>query len=179
MVLPIGMGAALFLNGLIKFLGLLELFPNYTSYYSVPLFSYSYPVGMLMNAVIMPGIEELMFRYIFFDRLSRMIPIRSAAVVSSVVFGIYHRNTIQLIYAFLMGLLFCYIYYRFRSILASWLCHGAANAIVYTLGSFEIFGILNKAPWNYLLSIAGLMALLFFMYKLVRSDKEPERTIII
>ena len=64
---------------------------------------------------------------------------RAAAVVSALMFGIYHGNLVQGIYAFLIGMLLCLVYERTGRLLAAALFHGAGNLAVYLL--IDVAGI--------------------------------------
>lgn len=57
----------------------------------------------------------------------------AAAAASSLMFGIYHGNPVQGIYAFLIGLLLCLVYERTGKLTAAVLFHGAGNLAVYLL----------------------------------------------
>ena len=100
-MIPLGISASLGLNCAISLLRLAEIFPAYTEEVFEVLFSNSLPVGLIMYGFVIPGIEELLFRWILFDKLRGFIPVRTAGIVSAAVFGLYHRNTIQFIYSFI------------------------------------------------------------------------------
>lgn len=143
-LVPLGIFASLGLNCLISILRLTEIFPSYTEQVYEVLFSNALPVGLIMYGFVMPGIEELLFRWILFDKLARYIPVKTAGIISSAVFGIYHRNTIQFIYSFIFGMLLAYCFYYFDSILASWILHGSANIFIYLISSLEIFSFMSN-----------------------------------
>ncbi len=52
-----------------------------------------------------------------------------AAVVSSVLFGLYHMNLAQGIYAFLFGILLCLVYRAFENLFAPIMLHFSANLL--------------------------------------------------
>lgn len=66
---------------------------------------------VLFAVIIGPVFEELFFRKALIDRLSPLGE-RFALVFSAAAFGLFHGNLVQLIYAFLIGLLFAYLYIR-------------------------------------------------------------------
>ncbi|MCR4907701.1 MAG: CPBP family intramembrane metalloprotease [Lachnospiraceae bacterium] len=185
LTIPLGVASSLGLSALVHLVltavgsPLQEVYRNN---FSSMLSLYSFPYGLLVYAVLMPCIEELLFRYILFDRLSSMIPRPTAAIASSFVFGIYHQNTVQLIYAFIMGLLLCFVYHRFGSILASLFMHSGANACACILGSFPAFDFLNSTLWQIVLMLLGLgsSGLIVFLllpkesYKRISRPKDTE-----
>mgnify|MGYP000470800550 FL=1 len=58
-----------------------------------------------------PLCEELLFRGLLAGRLARYGQ-APGAFVSALLFGLYHANLEQFFYAFLLGLLLAYVYYR-------------------------------------------------------------------
>ncbi len=170
LTVPLGCASFLGLSALFRFIFTLTGSPLkevYQNNFSAMLSLYSFSYGLLVYALLMPCIEELLFRYVLFDKLSSLIPAPTAAIASSFVFGIYHQNTVQLYYAFIMGLLFCFVYRRFRSILASLLTHCAANACACILGSFPVFAFLERTAWQVLLLILGLGTTAYMIFLLL------------
>ncbi len=159
LMIPLGCFSSLGLSALI---GLVltamhsPLLSVYQKNFDAMLSLYSFPYAFFIYALVMPAIEELLFRYILFDRLSSLLPLPTAAIASSFVFGIYHQNTVQLLEAFLMGLLLCFVYHRFHSILASLILHGSANFCTCLLGYFPCFSFLDETPWQIVLLVSGL-----------------------
>ncbi|MBO4905320.1 MAG: CPBP family intramembrane metalloprotease [Lachnospiraceae bacterium] len=62
--------------------------------------------------VVMPLIEELVFRLIFLRAGKMIVPFWAANLIQATLFGIYHTVTIQKIYGFVLGLMIgCVFYY--------------------------------------------------------------------
>ncbi len=171
-MVPLGICASLGLNCLISLLRLTEIFPSYSEQVYDVLFSNSLPVGLIMYGFVMPGIEELLFRWILFDKLARYIPVKTAGIVSSAIFGIYHRNTIQFIYSFIFGLLLAYCFYLFNSILASWLLHGSANIFIYLISSLEIFSFTGLPQFQALGVLTGSIGTYFILKVFLTDNKK-------
>ncbi|MDO4267548.1 MAG: CPBP family intramembrane metalloprotease [Eubacteriales bacterium] len=90
------------------------------------------PWSVLLTMVIAaPIMEELMFRKFLVDRL---IPYgqKLAVVVSGISFGLFHGNWNQFFYAFLLGMVFAFIYSYTGKLRYSILLHMAVN----TAGGF-------------------------------------------
>ncbi len=85
--------------------------------------------GVLAVAVVAPVVEELIFRGLMLNRLSRVMPGWLAAVLSSAAFGVCHRHPVWFAYAFVLGAFFALLDLRAQSILPSILGHIAFNAI--------------------------------------------------
>ena len=106
-------------------------------------------IGIVLYGIAAPFSEEVLFRGIFYrkareafggemakeaaEQTRAVRARRAAAVVSSLMFGIYHGNLVQGIYAFLIGLLLCLVYERTGRLTAAVLFHGAGNLAVYLL----------------------------------------------
>lgn len=99
---------------------------------------------MLVSIIIFaPIAEELLFRGLVLsyfrkafhvegtaDTTGEKLLILSAILFQGLMFGIYHGNWIQGIYAFLLGSLFGWIAYRFNSILPCIVLHMAVNVSI-------------------------------------------------
>ena len=88
--------------------------------------------NILLEAVVLvlfsPLFEELLFRGVIYERLKTRMPIRNAALVSALLFGLYHGNLSQGIYGFFMGLALAWAMERFRTLAAPLMIHMGVNA---------------------------------------------------
>ncbi len=66
---------------------------------------------ILFVVILGPLVEEFVFRKQILDRL-RVYGEKTALLVSAVLFGLFHGNLSQLFYAFLLGMVFGYVYLR-------------------------------------------------------------------
>lgn len=83
--------------------------------------------AVILSAVIIaPIMEELVFRKLVLDRLAGYGP-AVAMFVSALVFGLAHGNFYQFFYAFLLGLIFAYIYLRTGKVRYSMVLHMMVN----------------------------------------------------
>lgn len=87
---------------------------------------------------ISPAIcEEVLFRGMImstYDRLGK----KSAIIISSILFGIYHFNIQNLLGPIFLGVIFGYMVYKTRSIFASMIAHGVNNAIALSISYFIV-----------------------------------------
>ncbi len=74
-----------------------------------------------------PFLEEIFFRGILFQRLKELMSVKAAAVVSALVFGLYHGTLTQGIYGFFMGLALAWAMERTQTVKAPVVVHIAAN----------------------------------------------------
>lgn len=93
-------------------------------------------LGMfIIVAIIVPITEELFFRGLIYGRLRQAMPIIVANIISSAIFGIFHGNIVQGIYAFFIGFIHAIIYEKTDSLLLSIFGHGLLNFIGAVLPS--------------------------------------------
>ena len=117
-------------------------------------------LAILSSGIIGPILEEILFRYVFLNRLRNFFTTRNAILLSSLVFALLHGDIITMIYAFIMGFIFAYVYVKYDNIKVSIMCHISANTIVIFLTSFNI--------WILLL---GLFGVWISIYLILRDNK--------
>ena len=98
-------------------------------------------LSMLIVGLIGPIFEELMFRKLFIDRLT---PYGEAIAVifPSLMFGLFHGNLYQFFYAFLLGIIFSYVYVKTGKIIYSIILHMFINLFCGVLPS-AVFSMLD------------------------------------
>ena len=101
--------------------------------------------NMLLNAVLVgiafPILEEVVFRKLL---CSRLLPLgeKKAVVISAAIFGLIHGNLYQFAYAFLLGLVFGYVYVKTGKIIYTIVFHCIIN--LYS-GVFAQY-VISKVP---------------------------------
>ena len=136
-------GAAVGLNLLFELLGITQSSEVYQqtaqNQYAAWL-----PIGLVCYGLIAPIAEELLFRGVIYHELRRFVKTPSAMVISAALFAVYHGNSVQGIYAFVMGMLMVYAYEYFGDFKIPAAIHIGANVLVYVLGSTKAAaGIMN------------------------------------
>ena len=148
-IVYLGIGMAVVLNMLIFLFNLNNEMADLNIY-----------LAILSSGIIGPILEEMLFRYVFLNRLSNFFTTRNAILLSSLVFALLHGDIITMIYAFIMGFIFAYVYVKYDNIKVSIMCHISANTIVIFLTSFNI--------WILLL---GLFGVWISIYLILRDNK--------
>lgn len=102
---------------------------------------YTAPLGVqiLSLAILIPICEELVFRGLLFKRLRMQGGFMQAAMYSAVVFGFLHMNLVQMIYGFLLGLMFAYIYEKYGSVKAPILAHVSMNLLSVLATEYRLY----------------------------------------
>lgn len=125
-------------------------------------------VTLIASGIIGPVLEELIFRGIIYNNLKKYTSFIKSIVVTGLLFGIFHGNLIQFIYAFLFNIILIKVYERDNNILSPIIVHISANTII-TLVLFII-----KKLNIYLSIISFIIFLLIFiitMYKYIKSEQ--------
>lgn len=105
---------------------------NYLNESSQELIAYPYLVQVILMAVIPPLVEEFVFRGLFYGTY-RKYNVPRAAVMSGLIFGIFHLNINQFAYAFVIGIIFAYMVEATGSVWASVCAHFAVNTYSITV----------------------------------------------
>ena len=62
-------------------------------------------LSLFVTVILAPLAEEFLFRGITLKKAQKIMPFMAANVLQSVLFGIYHMNWIQGVYAFVLGII--------------------------------------------------------------------------
>lgn len=132
--LMLGIGCQLFISGVLT--KLRPLFETLFSYYDQTMSGLFTSDPILVAAyviVLAPIMEELIMRGILFNRLRYEFSFFTANLIQALVFGIYHLDIVQGIYAFVLGLILGYVYEKTRTLLSPILLHIVINASGFLL----------------------------------------------
>jgi membrane protease YdiL (CAAX protease family) len=124
---------------------------------------------VLSIVVIPPIVEEMMFRGMIMQGLRRFGD-GFAVVASAALFGLYHGNLAQSVFAFLCGLILGFVVVRTNSLLPSILIHTINNASAVAIqmveryrGTAEAVSIGDKRAMALL--ALGLLAFLYLLFR--------------
>ena len=139
------------------------------------LYAPSLPVQIVCVGVIIPIMEEYIFRGVIYKRMRRYVTAKRAIVSSAIFFGIYHGNTVQMIYGALCGLLLAYLYEKFGSIKAPILAHMLMNIVACLLTDVDGFTWMFSNPIRMAVITIGCAALASTVYLEIRKiEEQPE-----
>ncbi|MBQ7821872.1 MAG: CPBP family intramembrane metalloprotease [Clostridia bacterium] len=86
------------------------------------------PANFAIAGITAPILEEIFWRGTVFKKLS-LYGTSQAMIISSLLFGMFHNGTAGLIYAFIAGMLYSYLYVRTGSVLPCVLLHIINNTL--------------------------------------------------
>ncbi|WP_345891644.1 HAD hydrolase-like protein [Ruminococcus sp. OA3] len=148
------------LNDLINYSGLADLFPAYPQLQSAIFDGQSIIVLCITVGFLAPVVEEILFRGLVFKRLQDYTGNGWAVLISGLLFGIYHENMIQFVYAGLLGFAFAMLMVRTNSLKVVITAHAAAN--LWSLLGKSLVNALaatNVMAYSILLGIFVILAL--------------------
>ena len=122
--IPLIVAGMFFINLCSEFIGLPDLMQDTFRAMSRNVF------GIISIAIMAPLVEELLFRGAIQGYMLRkgMKPL-NAILIASAIFGIVHMNPIQVPFAFAIGLIFGWLYYRTGSVVPGIVGHFINNSI--------------------------------------------------
>lgn len=86
-------------------------------------------LGFLMTVVMAPIGEEVCLRGIFLKRASKSFGLVGCIILSGILFGLYHMNPIQGLYAMPIGAIYGYVGYKYKSVIPCIICHMINNLV--------------------------------------------------
>ena len=149
---------SIFVSVGLNLLLLLINLPQYSERYqevTVMLYTPPFWQQLLTSGLIVPIVEELLFRGGVFRVLRRRMLFPWAMIISAVVFGVYHGNLVQFVYAGLCGVLLAYLYEKYHTILAPILSHAAMNIVAIIMTQMGVFAEILKS---------GIVAFVVFLF---------------
>lgn len=117
----------MFLNQLIEWSQIAVLFDGYDSVAQVLFDKKSMILAYISVGILAPAAEELAFRGMVYRRVRDYMGVKWGIIISALLFGLYHGNVVQFIYASLLGVALAAVYERYKTLWAPILAHMAVN----------------------------------------------------
>ena len=134
------------------------------------------PFGILSITLLAPVLEELLFRGAIQSELQLKYKPWIAILISSLLFGVVHLNPAQIPFAFMLGMMFGWLYYRTGSLLPGIVGHVLNNSIatvnMYLYGTTTIEEQMQSSTAMWLWALAALVALVMAAVWLDRKLKD-------
>lgn len=122
-------------------------------------------IAVIYIGFLGPINEEFIFRGIVFEKSKKHMSVLGANILQATLFGIYHGNLVQGIYAFCVGLILGFINIKLNTIFAPILLH-----IFFNLSGF-IVDALSAEPLlqtRYVITAIILLAIVAIVYSTVK-----------
>lgn len=110
-------------------LGMLKIEQYSDSYAQVEETFYTGKMALELVAlcIVIPFVEELLYRGIVYGRLKKWLSVKWAIVISAIIFGAVHMNLVQFIYAAVFGLILGFVTEKSGTFYMAALAHMVAN----------------------------------------------------
>lgn len=169
----VGAGGCIALTMFLSFLSMVV--PEAFSFYNTVmehLTDSSMAVTAIYVLLVGPVSEELIFRGAILDRLYLAFPFLAANILQAALFGLYHMNLIQGLYAFCLGFVLGVIRSGMGSILASIFTHILFNATSYVLDILFPEGQVIELWQMFVMILAGGFLFVIGFVHLLRINKQ-------
>lgn len=124
---------------------------------------------MLISVFILaPIAEEILFRGLILEHSKNLLTLPLAIIFQAFMFGVYHGNMIQGIYAFILGAVLGYLAYKFDSIIPCILFHMAINVSIALVPE----ALLATMVSCIITSIVSFILLVVFLYFALKSNQK-------
>lgn len=164
-----GASVAILGNNVIGMLPLGEFAESYEET-SEAIFSGGIWIQMLTVGFCGPVAEELIMRGLVYERLREMMRPAWAIFWSALLFGIFHGNLVQGIYAFFVGLFFAWLMEYFQTIYAPMMAHVSANLAVVILEDSGALEGLYGSFGSFLLVTAASVVVFVCAFRILKNE---------
>lgn len=112
------------LSGLMSYFAVTEHFSNAAQ---EGLLESGTAVQLVGLGVLVPIMEELLFRGLVYQRLKKYFPMGVSILLGAAVFALYHGNMVQILFAFPMAIVMLLAYEKWQSLAVPVVFHMAVN----------------------------------------------------
>jgi Predicted metal-dependent membrane protease len=154
LLISLGIGCQFAVSGIMAILQqyFVKLFEDYANQMDL-LMDGNTIVVLLLLTFVAPITEELIFRGMILHRTNRYVPFVAANLIQATLFGIYHFNVVQGIYAALLGFLLGLVYRKFKTIIAPIVLHMTVNISSFLMYLFPN----NFTIYLIIVSVGGII----------------------
>ncbi len=156
LVIPFGMAVCVAVNMLISISGLPKIFPTYENL-AETIFQGNIIFELFAVGVLPAIVEELVYRGILYKGFKKFVPVVFANLISSLIFGVMHMNMVQFVYAAILGILFAWVYEKYKSLWAPILMHMAANMFSVLMTEWKPLQDFINTSYGSMIMMAGII----------------------
>jgi membrane protease YdiL (CAAX protease family) len=124
-------------------------------------------IQFISLCAIGPACEELIFRGLVYRRTRDYLGVWWAVLLSSIIFGVYHQNLTQGVFAFFFGIVLAAVYEHYGTIWAAIAAHAANNLYAVILNALLERELVSDTGYLFMLvvSCAAAISLGFYIFK--------------
>lgn len=167
LIIVIGIAFSMILSGIVEYV--IKFFPSYNETSKMIGMSMTSILGILAVLLFAPIFEEILFRGMVLSEIKTNINITATVIIQGILFGIYHMNLFQSLYASVLGILLGFICVKTGSVVGSIVAHMTFN-ICGTFIFPYLVEISGKLAFLYI--IAGTVIFIVAAYKFNRFNKK-------
>ncbi|AJA47579.1 CAAX amino protease family protein [Clostridium pasteurianum DSM 525 = ATCC 6013] len=165
LIIVICISFSMILSGIVEYV--IKFFPSYNETSKMISMSMNSILGILAVLLFAPIFEEILFRGMVLGEIKNKVNITAAIIIQGVLFGIYHMNLFQSIYAGVLGILLGFICVKAGSIVGSIIAHITFNICGSTVLPYLV-ELSGKFAFLYI--IAGVLIFIISLYKFNRCN---------
>jgi uncharacterized protein len=118
---------------------------------------------ILSVGLIVPLVEEVIFRELVFNELRKNMSVHGALIIQAVLFGIFHMQVVQGIFAVLTGILLGLVYIWLKTIWAPIILHSFVNISSIVITRFVNEEVFSGASAVIIFSTSLIFVIFVFM----------------
>ena len=164
------LGFSIFIQPIVEILT--KLFPSYNEINKTFTEASNNVFSILCITLLIPIFEEILFRGMILNDIKRKINVTAAVFIQGVLFGVYHMNIVQGIYAAFLGIILGFIYVWTESIISTIIAH-----ITFNISGVAIFPYLFQNSSNNVIIFSCFIGLIVAIATLLFMKKVNENKI--
>jgi membrane protease YdiL (CAAX protease family) len=135
-------------------------------------------ISIIPVVFLAPIAEELIFRGVILQYTKKAMPFLAGNILQAALFGIYHMNIVQGLYAFLFGLFLGFVCEKFGSIYGAILLHMCINLLGYLIGLFLSEDVYNTPIMGIVIFIVSVLMIAFSVKMVYKENIETNSLLI-
>lgn len=167
-----GAALALAMNNIIALTPLPILFTGYEDTNEL-LYGGGLLLQILSAGIFACIVEEVSMRGVVYGRMKRYLGKRTAMILSALIFGIYHLNVVQGVYAFVLGLYFVWLFERYQSLWAPCAAHMSANLFIILMASSHVCQRILQTMVGFCLVTCISLLIFYYGCRMIR-ESDPK-----
>lgn len=171
MIVLLGAGLDMIINGVLVFVPVDKWFPSHQRIVNSITTGKNFTLTLITVGIAVPIFEELLMRGLVFNELRKNMNLKLAILLQAFIFGVYHGNMLQFIYASILGIFLGIVYVWTNSLWAPITIHILFNSssLILSKLSPEVNIVV------YILIGAAIFAIgIRYLYKLTHTDLQKE-----